>query len=60
MDIKIEELIKLLPEGYNDACFETKAIERQRIIKTPEELLVMCLYYLYGATLIEASQLAGM
>lgn len=59
MDIKIEELIELLPEGYNDACFETKAIERQRKIKTPEELLVMCLYYLYGATLIEASQLAG-
>ena len=38
MDIKIEELIELLPEGYNDACFETKAIERQRRIKTPEEL----------------------
>ena len=60
MDINIEELIKLLPEGYKEASFETKAIERQRIIKTPEELIVMCLYYIYGATLIETSQLAGM
>lgn len=60
MNIKIEELIKLLPEGYQKECFETKAIERQRKIKTPEELLVLCLYYLYGASLIEASELAGL
>ena len=37
MNIKIEELIKLLPEGYQKECFETKAIERQRKIKTQEE-----------------------
>ena len=60
MDINIEELIKLLPEGYQQACYETKAIERKRTVQTPEELLVMCLYYIYGASLLETSQLAKM
>ena len=60
MNINIEELIKLLPEGYQQACYETKAIERKRTVQTPEELLVMCLYYIYGASLVETSQLAGM
>jgi len=26
------ELIKLLPEGYQQACYETKAIERKRTV----------------------------
>lgn len=60
MDINVEELIKLLPEGYQQACYETKAIERKRTVQTPEELLVMCLYYIYGASLLETSQLAKM
>lgn len=60
MDINIEELIKLLPEGYQQACYETKAIERKRTVQTPEELLVVCLYYIYGASLIETSQFARM
>lgn len=42
MDINIEELIKLLPEGYQQACYETKAIERKRTVQTLEKLLVMC------------------
>ena len=49
-----------MPEGYQQACYETKAIERKRTVQTPEELLVMCLYYIYGASLVETSQLAGM
>jgi len=60
MNIQIEELIKLLPENYHEACYETKAIERKRTIQTPEELLVMDLYYLYGASLVETSQMAEM
>ncbi len=36
MNINIEELIKLLPEGYQQACYETKAIERKRTVQTPE------------------------
>jgi hypothetical protein len=53
MDINIEELIKLLPEGYQQACYETKAIERKHTVQTLEELLVMCLYYIYGASCME-------
>ena len=60
MNTKIEELLKLLPKGYEKACYETKAIERKRTVQTPEELLVLCLYYLYGTSLVETSQLAKM
>ncbi len=60
MNIQIEELIKLLPGKYQEACYETKAIERKRTVQTPEELLVMDLYYLYGASLVETSQMAEM
>jgi len=28
-------------------------------VQTPEELLVMYLYYIYGASLVETSQLVG-
>lgn len=44
--IKITELLKLLPENYKNACFEHKAIECSRIIKSPEELLALLMYYL--------------
>lgn len=42
----INELMKLLPEHYEQACYETKAIERGRSIKTPKELMSYCLLYL--------------
>lgn len=58
MNINIEKLLALLPKGYEHACYETKAIERKRTIQTPEELLVLCLYYLYGMSFIKASQFA--
>jgi len=60
MNIQIEELIKLLPENYHEACYETKAIERKGTVQTPEELLVRDLYYLYGASLVETIQMAKM
>jgi len=36
MEINTKELIKLLPEGYRQACYETKAIERKPTVQTPE------------------------
>jgi len=60
MNIQIEKLINLLPSGYSEACYQTKAIERKRTLQTPEELLVLDLYYLYGASLIETSHMAQM
>ena len=58
-NIKITELLKLLPENYKNACFEHKAIERSRVVKSPEELLALLMYYL-GAdnSLIAVSQYA--
>ena len=40
MKTEMTELIKLLPEGYEKACFETKAITRKRTIADPKDLLV--------------------
>ena len=42
------KLIKRLPKGYVQACFETKALERVREIKTPLDLIRLVLIYLTG------------
>jgi hypothetical protein len=44
----VEELIKRLPRGYETACYEKKAMERSREIKTPAELIKLVLLYLTG------------
>jgi hypothetical protein len=44
----VNELIKRLPEGYERACVETKAMERRREIKTPIDLIKLILLYLVG------------
>lgn len=61
METEMKELIKLLPEGYEKACFETKAITRKRTIADPKDLLVLLLYYLYeNHSLVDTSQFAFM
>jgi hypothetical protein len=42
----IEQLMEILPSGYEEACFETKAMERNRIIKGARNLMILCLIYL--------------
>jgi hypothetical protein len=55
----IEELIKRLPEGYEQACYEKKAIERRRQIKRPSDLMRLILLYLTGGySQIEMSVIA--
>jgi hypothetical protein len=44
----VDELIKRLPEGYEQACKDTKAIERKREIKNPADLIKLVLLYLTG------------
>ena len=56
--MNIDELLKMLTDNYDKACYETKAITRNRTIKNPEELIKLLLYYLYGSSLIEVSQYA--
>lgn len=53
------DLIKLLPDGYEDACYEKKAITRKRTIRNPLDLLRLILFYLSGnKSLIDVSQFA--
>lgn len=55
------DLIKLLPAGYEDACYEKKAITRKRTIRNPLDLLKLILFYLSGnKSLIDVSQFALM
>lgn len=57
----INDLVKLLPPDYEEACYETKAMIRKRTIKTPFDLLTLILYYLSGNhSLIDVSQFALM
>lgn len=53
------DLVRLLPSGYEQACFEKKAITRKRTIKNPLDLLRLILFYLSGnKSLIDVSQFA--
>lgn len=45
--MEITKLINLLPEDYEKECYKNKAIKRKRIIKSPIDLIVLLLYYLY-------------
>ena len=59
--MNITELIKIMPKEYEKACYENKAITRKRIIKSPKELLILVIYYLFGNhSLIEVCQFALM
>jgi len=52
----VDELIKRMPAGYEQSCFDTKAIERKREIKSPVDLMRLCLLYLVGGySLLEIS-----
>ena len=54
-------LMRELPEGYEQACYDTGAMERGRGIKTPDNLMLLSLYHLLnGCSLKEISQIAGL
>ena len=53
------DLVKLLPSGYEQACFDKKAITRKRTVKNPPDLLRLLLFYLYGSkSFIDVSRFA--
>ena len=53
------DLVKLLPPGYEQACFDKKAITRKRTIKNPLDLLRLILFYLSGnKSLIDVTHFA--
>ena len=55
----IATLLRVMPEGYDNACFETGAIVRKRDIKDPDDLMMLALFHLLtGCSLIEISEVA--
>ena len=57
--IDTNDLVKLLPPGYEQACFDKKAITRKRTIKNPLDLLRLVLFYLSGnKSLIDVTHFA--
>lgn len=42
------DLVKLLPVGYEQACFDKKVTIRKRTIKNPLDLLRLVLFYFSG------------
>ena len=55
----INDLVKLLPSGYEQACYDKKAVTRKRTIKNPLDLLRLVLFYLSGnKSLIDVSHFA--
>lgn len=56
--MEIKDILKLLPEGYKEACWETKAMSRRKGIQDEETLLTLCLYYGYDRSLIDTQNYA--
>ncbi len=56
--METEGFIKYLPEGYEKACWETKAMQRNRGITDAKTLLKLCLFYAYNHSLIEVQAFA--
>ena len=52
-NMNIREVLKQLPEGYKEACWETKAIQRRKGIQNEDILLTLCLYCAYEKSLVD-------
>lgn len=56
--MELKDIMELLPKGYKEACWETKAMSRKRGLQDEEALLTLCLYYAYNRSLIEVQNYA--
>lgn len=54
------DILTLLPKGYKEACWETKAMSRRKGIQDEDTLLKLCLYYAYDHSLIDVKNYAHM
>lgn len=52
------KIMKYLPDGFEKACWETKAMQRKRGITDEKTLLKLCLFYVYNHSLIEVQAFA--
>jgi len=57
--ISVAQLLKEMPNGYIEACYSEKAIQRKRGITDPGDLMMLCLFHLLnGCSLMEISEVA--
>jgi len=57
----VATLLREMPEGYEQACFETGAIQRKRDIKNPDDLMMLNLFHLMtGCSLVDISTISKM
>lgn len=56
--MKLEDILKMLPQGYQKACWETKAMKKKRNIQEEDTLLKLCLYYSYESSLVDTQNYA--
>ena len=57
--IGVASLLRVMPAGYEEACFSTGAIIRKRDIKDPNDLMMLALFHLLtGCSLIEVSEIS--
>ena len=57
--IGVASLLRMMPEGYEEACYSTGAIIRKRDIKDPNDLMMLALFHLLtGCSLIEVSEIS--
>jgi hypothetical protein len=58
-DFVFDELVKFLPEGYEQACRDMGAMRRGRVVKDPKQLLKLAaIHILNGSSLVEISAMA--
>lgn len=57
----VATLLREMPEGYEQACFDTGAIQRKRDIKNPDDLMMLNLFHLMtGCSLVDISTISKM
>jgi len=57
--ISVAQLLKEMPEGYEESCYTENAIQRKRGITSPGDLMMLCLFHLInGCSLVEISEIA--
>ena len=57
--VGVASLMKMMPQGYEEACYSTKAMRRKRVIRDPNDLMLLSLFHLLtGCSLVEISEIS--
>lgn len=57
--VSIAQMMKAMPDGYENACYSTKAIVRKRGVASAGDLMMLSMFHLInGCSLLEISEIA--